>query len=469
MAAAAASIGIPLTAPGSPLPGPGAGEHFVRPGFVRQTASDRPGVAQPVPERDIPPQPWSRIFVTAIVLAALALVGWEAYWRAFGAVPGYHNGNDAWALQRARIDNGEGDATVLTGASRVLFDVQLPVWQQATGERPIQLALEGTSPVPVLEDLAADRNFTGRVLVGVAPDIFFSGFAYRGDAIADFHKRTPAQRAGTWLARHLVEPYFAFYDSDFALPAVVNRQAWPLRPGSRRSTRVRKLLVQEADRNSHMWRKLETDPRYRALARRIWAEDFGAPPPGMDTPAKARKVIDSQIDKAVAAIATLRARRAGAVPAPAEHRSVPRLRGQVLPAPADLGRAAATHRRARDPLRGLPLAAGLRAAGVVAPVGVGSDALHHRADADRAAASVGRAACVAAGDGRRGGQPRCQMRQRLLAGMAMSPASVSPASRASASTASASRMPERASRAFSQASNSRLLSLVYPPPRLNGP
>ncbi|MFL6591879.1 MAG: hypothetical protein ACJ8GK_04125 [Luteimonas sp.] len=307
-ASASASIGIPLGVPGSPLPGPGAGEHFVRPGFVRKTASDRPGVAQPVPERDVPAQPWSRIFLTAVVLAGLALVGWEAYWRAFGAVPGYHNGNDAWALQRRRIDDGEGSATVLTGASRVLFDVQLPVWQQATGERPIQLALEGTSPVPVLEDLAADPNFTGRVLVGVAPDIFFSGFAYRGEAIGYFHKETPAQRAGTWLARHLVEPYFAFYDADFALPVVVRRQPWPQRPGLRKSTRVRKLLVQEADRNSHMWRKVETDPHYRALVRSIWAEDFGAPPPGMETPAKARKTIDTQIARTVAAIAKLRAR-----------------------------------------------------------------------------------------------------------------------------------------------------------------
>jgi len=110
MAAAAASIGIPLTVPGCPLPGPGAGEHFVRPGFVRRTASDRPGVAQPVPERDIPPQPWQRIFITAMVLAALALGGWEAYWRAFGAVPGYHNGNDAWALQRARMSRKAASA-----------------------------------------------------------------------------------------------------------------------------------------------------------------------------------------------------------------------------------------------------------------------------------------------------------------------------------------------------------------------
>ena len=75
-----------------------------------------------------------------------------------------------------------------------------------------------------------------------------------------------------------------------------------------KGTRVRKLLVQDADRNSHMWRKLETDPQYRALARSIWAEDFGAPPPGMDTTAKARAAITAQIDKAAAAIATLRAR-----------------------------------------------------------------------------------------------------------------------------------------------------------------
>ena len=59
--------------------------------------------------------------------------------------------------------------------------MQLPVWEKLAGKRPIQLALEGTSPLPILEDLADDPNFTGRLLVGVAPDVFFSGFAYRGE------------------------------------------------------------------------------------------------------------------------------------------------------------------------------------------------------------------------------------------------------------------------------------------------
>ena len=180
-----------------------APERFDRPGFVRLTASDRPGVAQPVPERDVPAQPWGRIFIVAILGTALLLAGWEAYWRQWDATPGYRNSAGAWAEQRARINAGEGDATVLVGTSRVLFDVQLPVWEQVTGKRPIQLGLEGTSPLPVLEDLAADPDFTGRVLVDVTPDLFFSGYALRGDAVQHYHDRGPSQRSGHWLSKHL--------------------------------------------------------------------------------------------------------------------------------------------------------------------------------------------------------------------------------------------------------------------------
>ncbi|HEX5305976.1 MAG TPA: hypothetical protein VFW82_07820 [Dyella sp.] len=55
------------------------GQHreAARPGFVRQTASDRPGVAQPVPERDIPERPWARIWLGALTVALLLLGAWE--------------------------------------------------------------------------------------------------------------------------------------------------------------------------------------------------------------------------------------------------------------------------------------------------------------------------------------------------------------------------------------------------------
>jgi hypothetical protein len=278
-------------------------------GAERLTAADRPGVAQPVPVRDVPPQPWRRIFLGALTMLVLLLAAWEGYWRAYGVTPGYYNSNGEWAQQRRRIDQGEGGKTVLIGSSRVLFDVQLPVWEKLAGERPIQLAMEGTSSVPVLEDLAADPKFTGHLVVGVASDLFFSGFAYRGDVVPYYHRETPSQRVGSWLSQHLLEPFVAFDDSDFALATVLKRQAWPQRPGVPERMDVRKLSVQEADRSTHMWSKLETDPEYRALARSIWAQHFdGPPPPNMDTPEKLQKVIDTQIQRAVVAVAKLRAR-----------------------------------------------------------------------------------------------------------------------------------------------------------------
>jgi hypothetical protein len=163
--------------------------------------------------------------------------------------------------------------------------------------------------VPVLEDLAADPNFTGRLLVGVAPELFFSGFAYRGEVLPYYHKQSLTQRSGNWLSMHLLEPVFAFDDPDFALATLVKRQPWPLRPGMQPRIDVRKLSVSGTDRSTHLWSKVETDPEYRALARRIWAQHFdGPPPPNMDTPAKLHAVIEAQIQRAVVAVAKLRAR-----------------------------------------------------------------------------------------------------------------------------------------------------------------
>ena len=290
---------------------PSSTSNSERPGLVlRQTASDRPGVAQPVPERDVPARPWRGMAAIAFVLMVLLVSGWEGHWRSYGAEPGYYaNDDSAWAAQRRRIDNGEGGKTVIIGSSRVLFDVQLDVGEKVTGERPIQLALEGTSPVPVLEDLAADPDFTGRLLVGVSPDLFFSGHTNRGKAISYYHEEGPSQRVGHWLSQRMVEPWFAFYDPDFALAEVVKRQPWALRDGMKPAYPVRKIAVHGADRNTHMWSKVENDAAYRKIAQDTWAVRLNGPPPPMvNTPQKAAALAEKQIARAVAAVAKLRAR-----------------------------------------------------------------------------------------------------------------------------------------------------------------
>ena len=274
---------------------------------ARHTASDRPGVAQPVPQRPIPQQPWGRVMAGAAVVFALLLGGWEMYWRAFGATPGIRNSEGLWAIQRRRIDNGEGDATVLLGSSRIYFDVQLPVWEKLAGTRPIQLSYEGTTPLGFLEDLANDANFRGRLIVGVAPQVFFSAFAYHAHALRTFQTESPAQRAGQWLSMRSVEQVFAFYDPDFALATVLKRQPWPLRPGEHPFMAVRKLAETESDRATHIWAKVENDPDYRQVARSIWLQEF-APSPDDPSAEKRQQITREQIARAAKAVAKLRGR-----------------------------------------------------------------------------------------------------------------------------------------------------------------
>ena len=272
---------------------------------ARQTAADRPGVAQPVPMRPVPAQPWGRILLGTVLLLVLLVAGWEEYWRAYGVRPSIANTFGLWSMQRRRIDAGEGAATVLLGDSRLYFDIHLPVWERLDGRRPIQLSFEGTAPLPALEDLAADPKFTGRLLIGVAPDVFFSGFKFRAAAVGYAHKESPSQRIGQWLSMHFIEPYFAFDDPDYALQTVLARQPWPVRVHQRLP--VRKLAMTESDRNTYLWSKLETDPEYRTIVRKIWLnhmQRWDDEPP----PAAALKNEKEQIERTAQAVAKLRAR-----------------------------------------------------------------------------------------------------------------------------------------------------------------
>jgi hypothetical protein len=274
---------------------------------LRQTASDRPGVAQPVPVRDIPAQPWNRISAAALVMLLILLGAWEWHWRASGVAPSIRNTDGLWTIQRRRVDKGEGGATVFVGDSRTFYDLQLPVWERLDGKPPIQLAFEGTSALPFLEDLAADPKFTGRLLVGIAPLVFFTGGDLHANALRYYRNESPSQRIGQWLSMRLIEPILAFDGPDFALATVIERLPWPARPGLPVFPKVRKLSVIAADRNAYLWGKVQTDAEYRALARTIWVQRMAASMQDAQ-PEAARQRSDEQIARAAKAVATLRAR-----------------------------------------------------------------------------------------------------------------------------------------------------------------
>lgn len=109
------------------------------------------------------------VIVVAGLVAAAAVVGWEWLWREQGYTPALYDDRDLWAAHRHRavtVDQ-ENNFTVL-GASRIqlafsarAFENTLPDWEATS------LAINGHYPVAVLEDLAADENFAGVLLVAV--------------------------------------------------------------------------------------------------------------------------------------------------------------------------------------------------------------------------------------------------------------------------------------------------------------
>ena len=162
------------------------------PGLPRQTASDRPGVAQPVPERDLPSQPWSTIFVAALATMLALTALWEWHARTLELLPGdLGDGPSAWAEQRHRIDAGNVPVAIL-GDSRILFDTNLDRFETLTGLRPVQLALPGTNARPFLENLAADPHFNGLAIIGISEISYFrKGLGRFGAALPTFSTSRP--------------------------------------------------------------------------------------------------------------------------------------------------------------------------------------------------------------------------------------------------------------------------------------
>ena len=79
-----------------------------------------------------------------------------------------------WAYTRAKVYEPKDRATVFIGSSRIKFDLDIPTWEQLTGDHAVQLACVGSSPAPVLRDLANDPDFKGRLIIDVTEEIFLT-------------------------------------------------------------------------------------------------------------------------------------------------------------------------------------------------------------------------------------------------------------------------------------------------------
>jgi len=269
----------------------------------RLTAADRPGVAQPVPERPIPPRPWRAMFIVALTLTLLLTGLWEWRMRKLGLEPGdLGDGASAWAEQRRRIDN-EDVAVAIVGDSRILYDTNLDRFAALTGVRPVQLALPGTNARPFLENLAADPNFKGLVIVGISELSYFrKETGLMADALNHYRYESPAQHISFWLYRDLAR-VLGFLDEDYRLSKLVLRLDPDLRAGVKGPyDAVWKIFMNADDRQTWMWPRIEHDDYLREHARVIWT---GLIFPGLPI---ADDIIAMTLATTRKAVATIRAR-----------------------------------------------------------------------------------------------------------------------------------------------------------------
>ena len=231
----------------------------------------------------------------AIILAISFLSTWEMYWRSEGYYPNYDDNKDMWAVERSKVENTTKEDVVVIGASRILFDLQLDEWENATGRRPIQLASVGSSALPALRDLVQNTEFAGTLIIGVTPGLFFSTvspnarpFRKPQSKVDYYYSRTYAQRINHRISMLLQgslvlmsATYNKWYD-DIDLKALLSRIHIGNRVG-KGSPPFRSFYDIETDRNVTMNHITATDTAFANSIKKVWSHGKPSKPKKEET------------------------------------------------------------------------------------------------------------------------------------------------------------------------------------------
>lgn len=157
-----------------------------------------------------PPGPWIWTWACALVVALAALTALEVTWRAGGHVPSVVDTPALWAYHRARIDRAPDAPLVIVGRSRAQLGLSEGTLESTVDRTIVQLAVAGGgTPIPVLEDLAADANFRGIVLCEFDTH-YIVGVAGRGqeEYVHYFHHDRRLNAEWDTCARALLQDQF---------------------------------------------------------------------------------------------------------------------------------------------------------------------------------------------------------------------------------------------------------------------
>jgi hypothetical protein len=179
-------------------------------------------------------------FIKAALLTAVFVIAftiaWESYWRNRGFDITYNDDEALWAKERRKVYKASDKATVFIGSSRIKFDLDIPTWESITGDEVVQLSMVGTSPRPLLHDLANDENFKGKLIIDITEGLFFERNTRRTeksavDGIKYYKEETPSQQASSVLNYGLESRFVFLEEGKFGLDELLKDLEVPNRPG----------------------------------------------------------------------------------------------------------------------------------------------------------------------------------------------------------------------------------------------
>jgi hypothetical protein len=237
-----------------------------------------------------------RSLVIALILSMISLAMWENHTREKGYIAAIDDNKALWAVQRAKLEKLTDNDFVVIGSSRSHFDIQLDEWEQETGRRPLMLSNDGTTPAPVLKDIVENTQFSGTLLIGVSPGLFFSEPSdsawmwKRAQARIDhYYDRTWAQRINHKLSLPL-ERTFAFLNAseedwadDIDLKSMISRIPMKRRLDDDYPPFYNFMHV-DGDRNTYMFEKTVTDTAFANTIKRVWMSGPEDGPPAPKEP-----------------------------------------------------------------------------------------------------------------------------------------------------------------------------------------
>lgn len=117
---------------------------------------------------------WRKCWLLCAGIVVAVLLVWEFSLRQSGLTPDFADNRSLWLSARQQLARPDDSAIAILGASRAQRAIDVDELSAALQRPVVQLSVEGTSGLPVLENLAVDPRFSGTVVISIAPAFSFN-------------------------------------------------------------------------------------------------------------------------------------------------------------------------------------------------------------------------------------------------------------------------------------------------------